>query len=260
MLLRRVIKHFKNQEWTAICIDFLIVVLGVFVATQVATWNEGRADNDRARAYLERLNRDIESDISNAHLKMQFWEEVLKYGKVGLDYAETGNDNGNSKGELLLAYFHASQVNEYYVADITYQEMKSAGDLGLINGNVLREALGGYYQLGNNASFSERPKYREHVRSIIPIEMQSYFWANCFSSDGSGEQTMLACGQVFAEDKVDSVIKNLVSNQTLMQELRYWMSSLEVALLIGQNTLDSANRVKALIEQELRTVGLETTP
>jgi hypothetical protein len=28
MILRRVIKHFRNQEWTAIFLDFLIVVIG----------------------------------------------------------------------------------------------------------------------------------------------------------------------------------------------------------------------------------------
>jgi hypothetical protein len=36
MILRRVIKHFRNQEWTAIAIDFVIVVFGVFVGIQVA--------------------------------------------------------------------------------------------------------------------------------------------------------------------------------------------------------------------------------
>ena len=35
MILRRVIKHVRNQEWTAIAIDFVIVVLGVFLGLQV---------------------------------------------------------------------------------------------------------------------------------------------------------------------------------------------------------------------------------
>ena len=34
MILRRVIQHVKKQEWTAIAIDFCIVVLGVFVGIQ----------------------------------------------------------------------------------------------------------------------------------------------------------------------------------------------------------------------------------
>jgi hypothetical protein len=40
MILRRVIAHFKKQEWTAIALDFLIVVAGVFVGLQVSNWNE----------------------------------------------------------------------------------------------------------------------------------------------------------------------------------------------------------------------------
>jgi hypothetical protein len=36
MILRRVIQHVRNQEWTAIGIDFLIVVFGVFMGIKVA--------------------------------------------------------------------------------------------------------------------------------------------------------------------------------------------------------------------------------
>jgi hypothetical protein len=42
MLLRRVIKHVRKQEWTAIAIDFVIVVVGVFIGIQAANWNEAR--------------------------------------------------------------------------------------------------------------------------------------------------------------------------------------------------------------------------
>ena len=37
MLLRRVIEHVRDQNWTAIAIDFVIVVAGVFVGIQVGT-------------------------------------------------------------------------------------------------------------------------------------------------------------------------------------------------------------------------------
>ena len=40
MLLRRVIAHVRRQEWTAIGIDLVIVVVGVFIGIQVANWNE----------------------------------------------------------------------------------------------------------------------------------------------------------------------------------------------------------------------------
>jgi len=42
MILRRVIEHVKTQNWTAVAIDFVIVVAGVFVGLQVQEWNAAR--------------------------------------------------------------------------------------------------------------------------------------------------------------------------------------------------------------------------
>ena len=56
MILRRVISHFRKQEWTAIAIDFLIVVVGVFVGIQVSNWNETRKDRRVEYALLQRLH------------------------------------------------------------------------------------------------------------------------------------------------------------------------------------------------------------
>jgi hypothetical protein len=49
MILRRVIQHVKKQEWTAIWIDLVIVVVGVFIGIQVSNWNAARADEVRAK-------------------------------------------------------------------------------------------------------------------------------------------------------------------------------------------------------------------
>lgn len=42
MLPRRVIEHVKNQNWTAVALDFVIVVAGVFIGIQVSNWNDAR--------------------------------------------------------------------------------------------------------------------------------------------------------------------------------------------------------------------------
>ena len=58
MILRRVIKHVRSQEWTAIVIDFLIVVVGVFVGLQVSTWNDARTVRVEEQVLLSRLEAD----------------------------------------------------------------------------------------------------------------------------------------------------------------------------------------------------------
>ncbi|WP_133566446.1 DUF6090 family protein [Marinicella litoralis] len=65
MLLRSVSKHVKDQNWFAVFVDFLIVVVGVFIGIQVANWNENRAQNEQADGYMVQLADDIRSDLTD---------------------------------------------------------------------------------------------------------------------------------------------------------------------------------------------------
>ena len=64
MLLRRITKHIQDQNWFAVGLDFLIVVIGVFIGIQVANWNDARHDRQRERVYLEALLADVRNDIA----------------------------------------------------------------------------------------------------------------------------------------------------------------------------------------------------
>lgn len=63
MLLRRITEHVKAQNWTAVALDFVIVVVGVFIGIQVSNWNAARADNVRIERRLENLAEDLRADI-----------------------------------------------------------------------------------------------------------------------------------------------------------------------------------------------------
>jgi hypothetical protein len=55
LLLRKVIEHVKTQNWTAVAIDFVIVVIGVFVGLQVQDWNNSREERREEAVLLRRL-------------------------------------------------------------------------------------------------------------------------------------------------------------------------------------------------------------
>ena len=42
MILRRLIEHLRHEQWAAIAIELVIVVLGVFIGMQVSNWNQQR--------------------------------------------------------------------------------------------------------------------------------------------------------------------------------------------------------------------------
>ena len=62
MLLRRITKHVKDQNWFAVGIDFVIVVIGVFIGIQVANWNDARNDAQREQQVLVELLDDLRQD------------------------------------------------------------------------------------------------------------------------------------------------------------------------------------------------------
>ena len=62
MLLRRITKHVNDQNWLAVGIDFVIVVIGVFIGIQVANWNDARNDAEREQQVLLELLDDLRQD------------------------------------------------------------------------------------------------------------------------------------------------------------------------------------------------------
>ena len=43
MLLRRLARHVRNQNWLAVLLDFFIVVFGILIAFQLQAWGERKA-------------------------------------------------------------------------------------------------------------------------------------------------------------------------------------------------------------------------
>ena len=63
MLLRRITKHVKDQNWLAVGIDFFIVVVGVFIGIQVANWNDARVEQRELAGQLTSLNAEFSDNL-----------------------------------------------------------------------------------------------------------------------------------------------------------------------------------------------------
>lgn len=66
MILRRITEHVRAQNWFAVALDFVIVVVGVFIGIQVANWNEERALQQRERLLLAELRSEAQRNADFA--------------------------------------------------------------------------------------------------------------------------------------------------------------------------------------------------
>ena len=61
MILRNITQHVKDQNWFAVLLDFIIVVVGILLAFQITNWSEARSDQALEKQYLSLLARDLET-------------------------------------------------------------------------------------------------------------------------------------------------------------------------------------------------------
>lgn len=234
----------------AVLIDFVITVLGVFVGLQAANLNEARLERQRAHGYLERIHDDLATDLNTYRDRLAFWGAVLDYGRTGLAYAERGDMGDKSQWQLLLAYFQASQVAEYFTTNPTYEELKAAGELNLIGDLRLRTALAHYYTYAGNPTLTERPAYRVHVRGIIPLDVQTYIWTHCYRTVGD-RQGLIDCAPPISEARATELVNTLRNDRALMQELRFWMSTMTVTRALGADRQHTATMLAAEVQAAL---------
>jgi len=238
--------------------ELLIVIIGVFIGIQVSNWNDERIERSRAHSYLERIRADLDADIDNFRNRLAFWAKVSGYGELGLSYATTGDSQNASQWDLLLAYFQASQLAEFYTTRSTYDEIKSGGALGLIDNLELRGQLARYYTEADNPVLTERPAYREHIRGLIPIRVQNYIWEQCYSSEDYG-QTLLECEAPINVEEAAALVAKIGKNEQLMSELRYWMSTMRVAQIIGNERTGTAQRLRNSVDAAVTAASMSAS-
>ena len=180
MIFRRISKHVRDQNWFAVAIDFVIVVAGVFVATQVTNWNDARRTAERAEVFTARLTDDVRYEHwANAWL-IQYYREVLRNAEVAA--AALSGDTTLTDGALLIAAYRVTQYKANERARATYDELLSTGQIGLIADDTLREAAIGVFTTPYFVRIADEglgSEYRRAFRRLVPVDVQSELLRSC---------------------------------------------------------------------------------
>ncbi len=227
MILRRVIAHFRKQEWTAIALDFLIVVAGVFIGIQVANWNEGEADKRLGRAYAQRLSASLEADLKSRTGLVAYYAAVL-------DSVERTNallaDAASDPRALVVNAYRASEVSFTPQSRAAWDEIVSSGDTGLLPRAVIDSGVADYFA-GDTVRLTYdiviASAYRRRVRTIMPLELQKALRAGC--SDLRDEaQTIVGfmpeCAIDVAPEMIAATAAALRADPQVRADLRYQYS------------------------------------
>lgn len=63
MILRRFMKHVTDQNWLAVGLDVLVVIVGIFLGLQVQEWNEDRKSINQLNLAFDRLELEFKENL-----------------------------------------------------------------------------------------------------------------------------------------------------------------------------------------------------
>jgi hypothetical protein len=153
MLLRRTIKHLKDQDWSGVALEFMLVVLGIFVALQVNNWNEARKDRVDERQFLSRLHGDI---LLTEELTGRVRDRRLQYLRSLIDASDVIFDRRERKilNQEECTAVTASHYFNIAISDLpSLGELMSTGRMAIIRDAELRTALVGLRQINATLAF-----------------------------------------------------------------------------------------------------------
>ena len=143
MILRSITKHVKNENWFAVFIDFLIVVLGILIAFQITEWNEDQQANKRQKSVLLQLEEEF-TEIKSAIEKQNFYRngyvENLRQLIMILEGHVPAEDDIAIKNGLVSARATGRRPAE----SAAYIQLMSSGELTSLSNEDLQKALVNY--------------------------------------------------------------------------------------------------------------------
>ena len=152
MLLRRITKHIKKENWFAVFLDFLIVVVGVFVGLQVQNWNTDRLAKEEELRVLTQLQEQFSIFIDTSEIRIKKQIENNDSAANLLNIIQLGEEPTDVDAFIITL----GKVDAMAAAPslpTALQELVSSGQLSNLSSPDLRSLLTLFYQeFGNHES------------------------------------------------------------------------------------------------------------
>ena len=232
MILRRLTENLRAQNWTAITIEFLIVVIGVFIGTQVANWNQDRL----AKAQTERMLAQLVPELQS---QMEYFDNVRTYYAASRGFADRALDawagtSALSDEQFVIAAYQASQITGIGINPENWALTFGGEQLRNIENAAVRRNM----ELMLTADYSTvaleavASPYREQVRRVIPIGVQDDIRRQCGDRNVTGKAGLIfvilprTCALRIPAAEAASIAAALRARHDLAEELNWHLAAI----------------------------------
>ena len=135
-------QHVKEQNWFAVGLDVIVVIVGIFLGMQVTEWNDDRKNKALENEYISRIISDLDESIQENEEVLQESDTQVRELKLAVEllYEKTLDDSNYQKFMKSLAQ-HSTGWDSIIIIDDTIEELQSTGFMGLIRSTEVRKSI-----------------------------------------------------------------------------------------------------------------------
>ena len=179
MILRRLTANLRAQNWTAIAIEFLIVVVGVFLGTQVSNWNQSRIERRQTERMLSELQPGLQHFIGFFDTAKPYYATTRAYAKTA--FAGWRGDPRVSDSQFVISAYQASQIYGLEINAVNWARIFGSDNLRSIDNAEIRRGLASLMSVdfADVGPAAVRTRYREQVRQVVAENIQDLIRDRC---------------------------------------------------------------------------------
>jgi len=179
MAIRRFREHVAGQNWLAVLIDIVIVVLGVFIGLEVSNWNANRLEGQRAGQLRLRLINELDFNSRQYALQAAYYRQAKAYGLQAL--ADLGGAKPLSDQEFVIAAYQLTQTDTTKPKTGVFDELTAAGLTDRLGDPETQNVASDFYL---SADVTQRMieatfPYRTLLREVMPYDVQIAVRTTC---------------------------------------------------------------------------------
>jgi hypothetical protein len=159
-------RHLIGEMWPAYLIEIVVIILGISITLALEEWRDNAKVVKLENVYRGNLLADIDVDLGALQYASAATKTLLAHGEDIFDYEKGSQAHSLSDSALTTDLRSILQRPKFIPHDATFAELKSSGNLHLINDIDLKGLLFAYY---NQAQIIKEDQDAEQQATIILV-------------------------------------------------------------------------------------------
>jgi hypothetical protein len=245
MLLRRFLLHVRKEDWFAVILDLVIVIVGVFIAFQVDRWYEAEQTESRLLAHLESLAGDFAKNRNRLTIAISYADRQIR-SALALREEARKPEPELAVPELNQLYGEVSGLPTFEVVDFAYQNLINSGDLGGLRNLALKKELADFYASYELTKVIQATQELQYVNIVQPYTIENLDYAASGRPGSATENERQALEPLIDPDLILGAMKTKEFENILVAQ---WERAVDIRDNY-QELLESVTRIQAILRSQ----------